>query len=84
MPGVDIELSGLDVTTRDPLSDTPGATIDTGAFPFGTKTAAGQRIEAALPCTAAVLRCVLDGSGMELVAWGRATRSASASCPTAD
>ncbi|WP_372666504.1 PQQ-dependent sugar dehydrogenase [Amycolatopsis kentuckyensis] len=71
LPGLDIELTGFNATTRDPFSDEPGATIDTGAFgPFGTQTTAGQKIAAQLPCTAAVLRCELDGSGMELVAWG--------------
>ncbi|SEF33257.1 Glucose/arabinose dehydrogenase, beta-propeller fold [Amycolatopsis pretoriensis] len=71
LPGLDIELTGFNATTRDPFSDEPGATVDTGAFgPFGTQTTAGQKIAAQLPCTAAVLRCELDGSGMELVAWG--------------
>lgn len=71
LPGLDIELTGFTATTRDPFSDEPGATIGTGAFgPFGTQTTAGQKIAAQLPCTAAVLRCELDGSGMELVAWG--------------
>ncbi|MFJ9785598.1 PQQ-dependent sugar dehydrogenase [Amycolatopsis sp. NPDC101161] len=71
LPGLDIELTGFNATTRDPFSDEPGATIATGAFgPFGTRTTAGQKIAAQLPCTAAVLRCELDGSGMELVAWG--------------
>jgi len=43
----------------------------TGAFvPFGTTTAPGLRIPAALPCTAAVLRCDLDGTSLTLVAWG--------------
>ncbi|VVJ20428.1 Uncharacterised protein [Amycolatopsis camponoti] len=71
LPGLDITLTGFDATTRDPFSDEPGATVETGAFvPFGTQTTAGQKIAAQLPCTAAVLRCELDGSGLELVAWG--------------
>jgi glucose/arabinose dehydrogenase len=71
LPGYDITLAGVDVTTRDPFSDTPGATLDTGGFvPFGTETQAGQRITGTVPCTAAVLRCDLDGGDLELVAWG--------------
>jgi glucose/arabinose dehydrogenase len=31
---------------------------------------AGQRIAAQLPCTAAIMRCHVDGTGLELVAWG--------------
>ncbi|HSR67185.1 MAG TPA: sugar dehydrogenase [Acidobacteriota bacterium] len=70
LPGLDIELAGFDVTTPDPLAE-DGAKATTGAFvPFGTPTHEGQRIEAELPCTAAVMRCNSDGSGLELVAWG--------------
>jgi glucose/arabinose dehydrogenase len=71
VPGLDIVLADAGITTADPLSDTPGAETTTGGFgPFGTRATPGQRIEAAVPCTAAVLRCGLDGSGLELVAWG--------------
>jgi hypothetical protein len=43
----------------------------TGAFvPFGTPTEPGRAVPAALPCTAAVMRCEPDGSDLELVAWG--------------
>jgi glucose/arabinose dehydrogenase len=48
-----------------------GATAVTGAFaPFGVPTRPGQRVPAGLPCTAAIMRCEPDGSGLELVAWG--------------
>ncbi|MDM4719659.1 PQQ-dependent sugar dehydrogenase [Micromonospora sp. WMMA1363] len=71
VPGIDIALTGLNVTTPDPFSNTPGATRVTGSFvPFGTSTEERQRIPAGLPCTAAVMRCDLDGSNLELVAWG--------------
>ncbi|MER7015277.1 hypothetical protein ABT324_27920 [Saccharopolyspora sp. NPDC000359] len=70
-PGLDITLAGVDMTTADPFDNDPGATTTTGAFvPFGTRTQAGQRVPAAVPCTAAVLRCDLDGGNLELVAWG--------------
>lgn len=71
LPGMDIVLAGVDVETENPLSDEDGARATTGAFvQFGSPTEAGQRVAAALPCTAAVMRCELDGSGLELVAWG--------------
>ncbi|MET8539436.1 hypothetical protein ABZW03_02090 [Kitasatospora sp. NPDC004799] len=71
IPGLDIELTGFNVTTDDPLAGRPGARTTTGAFaPFGTPTRPGQRIPAGLPCSAAVLRCDLDGGNLELVAWG--------------
>ncbi len=70
VPGLDVVLTGVNVETADPLEG-PDARAVTGAFqPFGTATEAGQRIAAALPCTAAVLRCHPDGSGLELVGWG--------------
>jgi glucose/arabinose dehydrogenase len=69
LPGLDVTLAGVNVRTPNPMSD--GAQISTGAFvPFGTATDVGQRIPASLPCTAAILRCDLDGGGLELVAWG--------------
>lgn len=70
VPGLDVVLTGVNVETADPLEG-PDARAVTGAFaPFGTATEPGQRVPAGLPCTAAVLRCHPDGSGMELVAWG--------------
>jgi glucose/arabinose dehydrogenase len=69
LPGYNITLTGVNIETEDPLNNEP--TARTGAFaPFGTETEAGQHVGAQLPCTAAVMRCDLDGSGLELVAWG--------------
>ncbi len=71
VPGLDIVLVGGDIETANPLSDAPGARTRTGGFvPFGTPAERGQRVPAALPCTAAVMRCNPDGSELELVAWG--------------
>lgn len=70
VPGLDVVLVGTDVDTENPLVDT-AERASTGAFvPFGTGTEPGQRVAAGLPATAAVMRCELDGSGLELVAWG--------------
>ena len=70
-PDLPIELAGQVFETPDPRSDDPEALARTGAFsPFGDAREAGRTIEAQLPCTAAVMRCRPDGSGLELVAWG--------------
>ena len=70
VPGYDITLAGVNVETRDPLRG-DGSRTTTGAFsPFGTPSPAGRRRRGQLPCTAAVMRCNLDGTELELVAWG--------------
>jgi glucose/arabinose dehydrogenase len=71
IPGIDVVLAGVNVTTSNPLPDLPGDEAVTGAFvEFGTRTEPGQRIPSALRCSSAVLRCNLDGTDLELVAWG--------------
>jgi glucose/arabinose dehydrogenase len=71
VPGLDVTLDGVNVTTPDPTADAVDAEVVTGAFvPFGTPTEPGRRVPAGLPATASVMRCNLDGSGLELVAWG--------------
>ncbi len=71
LPGYPVTLTGVNVTTANPLVDDPDAKIATGAFqPFGTQCAPGQRIEPNLPATSAIMRCRPDGSNLELVAWG--------------
>jgi glucose/arabinose dehydrogenase len=71
VPGLDVTLTGFDVTTTDPFGSGPDAVTSTGAFvPFGTATKPGQRILGEVRCTAAVLRCRPDGGDLQLVAWG--------------
>lgn len=68
IPGLDVVVSDATFETPDPR--TPGRRVATGVFaPFGT-TGGERRIAGRVPCTAAVLRCNLDGSGLELFAWG--------------
>ena len=68
VPGYEIELAGINIETDNPLD---GGRVRTGGFvPFGSETKPGQRIPAAMPCTAAVMRCNPDGTNLELVAWG--------------
>lgn len=69
VPGLEIELRQVSVETDDPF--TAGARAVTGPFAqFGSAHPAGTRVPAGLPCTAAVMSCELDGSGLSLVAWG--------------
>jgi glucose/arabinose dehydrogenase len=71
IPGIDVRLAGATFESVDPRTAEPGATTRTGVFlPFGTPGEPGQRIPGRVPCTAAVMRCNLDGSGLELFAWG--------------
>ncbi len=68
-PGNDVELTGVNVQTKDPFA--PGGSKVTGAFsPFGQPTAAGQSVAGQVPCTAAVMRVPTGGGTPELVAWG--------------
>jgi len=70
-PGYPVTLVGQTFETPDPLSAEKGQKAHTGAFSeFGKAHAPGTRIEPALPCTAAVMRCNPDGSELELFAWG--------------
>lgn len=71
VPGYDVVLAGLNLETDNPLGTNGDRRVRTGAFsPFGVETAPGQRIAGRVPCTASVMRCRADGSGLELVAWG--------------
>jgi glucose/arabinose dehydrogenase len=71
LPGIDVTLAGATFESADPRAAEPGVTTRTGVFlPFGTPGEAGQRIPGRMPCTAAVMRCNLDGTGLELFAWG--------------
>ncbi|MGD9696948.1 MAG: sorbosone dehydrogenase family protein [Thermoleophilia bacterium] len=70
IPGLPVTLTGVTVETDDPTVEA-GGRVSTGAFSgFGSSHPAGTRLPAGLPCTAAVMRCEPDGSGLELVAWG--------------
>jgi glucose/arabinose dehydrogenase len=71
VPGYGVVLAGLNLETDNPLGSNGHRRVRTGAFsPFGVESKAGQRIEGRVPCTASVMKCRPDGSGLELVAWG--------------
>jgi glucose/arabinose dehydrogenase len=70
VPGQDITLTGNNVWSRDPLKPYPYLT-QTGPFkPFGTPSRKGEVIKGELFCNSAVWRSKLDGTGVELLAWG--------------
>jgi len=70
VPGYDVTLTGFNVETADPSSGNGARAITGGFSPFGTASRPGQRVAGRVPCTSSVMRCGLDGSGLELVAWG--------------
>jgi glucose/arabinose dehydrogenase len=70
VPCRDVVLDGRNFESKHAL-DPGGGRVSTGAYvPFGTATRAGQTIPGRIPCSGAVFRMNLDGSGLELVAWG--------------
>ncbi len=69
VPARDITLAGRNFESHDVIGDQLEV-VRTGAFvPYGTETQAGQVIPGQVKSTA-LLRCDLDGSNLEVVAWG--------------
>jgi glucose/arabinose dehydrogenase len=70
VPAKDVTLVGLNYKARNVLGDIR-ETVQTGAFvPFGTLTHPGQVVKGNVKCNGSILRCNLDGSNLEVVAWG--------------
>jgi glucose/arabinose dehydrogenase len=70
IPGKDITLRGNNYEARNVLGSI-SEKVQTGAFvPFGTVTYPNQVIKGSVKCNGAILRCDLDGSNLEVVAWG--------------
>jgi glucose/arabinose dehydrogenase len=70
VPARDITLVGRNYEMQDVLGSVLD-TVQTGAYlPFGTPSSPGQVIKGSVKCTGAILRCDLDGSNLEVVAWG--------------
>ena len=70
VPARDIKLAGRNYEARNVLGDIRQK-VETGAYvPFGTPTQPGQVIKGNVNCNGSVLRCDLDGSNLEVVAWG--------------
>jgi hypothetical protein len=71
VPCRDVTLAGVNMKSRNPLTDNPDATLETGPFlPFGHRARAGQVVAGRIPCTGSILRVPTSGGGPELVAWG--------------
>jgi glucose/arabinose dehydrogenase len=70
IPARDITLVGRNYEYQNVLGDI-SETVLTGAYsPFGVPTQAGQIIRGEVKCSGSILRCNLDGSNLEVVAWG--------------
>jgi glucose/arabinose dehydrogenase len=70
VPAQDVTLAGRNYEFKNVLGDVR-ETARSGAYvPFGAETQPGQVIKGDAKCTGAILRCNLDGSGLEVVAWG--------------
>ncbi|MDQ3938235.1 MAG: glucose dehydrogenase, partial [Chloroflexota bacterium] len=69
VPCEDITLTGEVFVSEDPLGG--GGQVRTSPYsPFGTERPAGTVVPGNVRCNGAVLRANLDGSGLEVVAWG--------------
>lgn len=70
VPARDVRLVGRTYEFRNVLGGVK-ETVRSGAYaPFGAPTTPGQVIPGNGKCTGAILRCTLDGSDLEVVAWG--------------
>ena len=71
IPGYSVRLTGWNAETTEQEPGGGARRVRTGPFvPYGQSTTEGQLIPGRTPCTAAVMRANLDGSDLELVAWG--------------
>lgn len=70
VPARDVVLTGRNYEYRNVFGSL-GEVVHSGAFvPFGTQTQPGQVIPGSDKPSGAILRCNLDGSELETVAWG--------------
>ena len=70
VPAQDIRLVGHNYGYQNVLGDIT-QTVKSGAYvPFGTETVPHEVIQGDVKCSGSVLRCNLDGSELEVMAWG--------------
>lgn len=71
IPGYDVVMRDVRVTTKNPFVDDPEAILTTGPYSqFGETMPEGTVIKGQTPATSAIHRANPDGSDVELVAWG--------------
>jgi len=70
VPGYDVTLTGFNTETIDPRTGNGHRALTGSLSPFGVPVSPGQKIAGRVPCTSSVMRCGLDGSSLELIAWG--------------
>jgi hypothetical protein len=71
IPGYDVVVNDVRVTTKNPFVEDESATLTTGPFSqFGETIPQGTVIEGQTMATSAILRANPDGTDVELVAWG--------------
>jgi glucose/arabinose dehydrogenase len=71
VPAKNVTLAGHNFNSPDILTAEPGDNATTGAFsPFGHSTTARQEAKGELKCSSCILSANLDGTGLQLEAWG--------------
>jgi glucose/arabinose dehydrogenase len=70
IPGYDVTLTGFNAETADPRTGNGTRALTGSLSPFGVPVSKGQKVAGRVPCTSSVMRCAMDGSQLELVAWG--------------
>ena len=70
VPCQDVVLTDAVFDSENPLGDDPERQNTTAYSPYGTAQPAGTTVPGDVKCNGAVLRANLDGSGLEVVAWG--------------
>jgi glucose/arabinose dehydrogenase len=70
-PGARIRLNGQNFDSDQVLTGSKMTRAITGAFsPFGVPTSKGEKVRDMVAASGSILRANLDGTGLELVAWG--------------
>jgi glucose/arabinose dehydrogenase len=71
LPAKEIVLSEQQFETPDPRGGSEGGTVRTSAFhPFGKTSPPGTVVKGRTKSNGTILRMALDGSGLEVFAWG--------------
>ena len=70
-PGKNVTLTGKNYVTPNPFTADPNDNATTGAYmPFGVPSQEGQVVKGSPLCNGCIISANLDGSDVQLVAWG--------------